>query len=83
MSLKWLANTTDGYMIGDYISTSIVGNQAFPAIPVAFAPRGKTLRESMYMVALTVVGGLIKTGRDAIMVTPHVQTRNADHLTAN
>ncbi len=83
MSLKWLANTTDGYMIGDYISTSIVGNQAFPAIPVAFAPQKKTLRESMYTVALTVVGGLIKTGRDAIMVTPHPQTRNANHLTAN
>jgi hypothetical protein len=83
MSLKWLANTTDGYMIGDYISTSIVGGQAFPAIPVAFAPQKRTLQESLYTVALNVVGGSIKTSRDAIVVTPHAQRKNIAHLTAN
>lgn len=65
MTLSWLANTTDGYMTGDYISTSIVGNQAFPAIPVAFAPQRKTLQESIYTVALAVVGGSIKAGYHA------------------
>jgi hypothetical protein len=60
MSLKWLANTTSGYMIGDYISTSISGSQAFPGIPVAFAPQRKTLQEFMYTAALNVVGGSIK-----------------------
>jgi len=57
MSLSWLANTTDGYMTGDYISTSIVGNQAFPAIAVASAPQHKKLAESIYTAALNVVGG--------------------------
>jgi hypothetical protein len=57
MSLSWLANTTDGYMIGDYISTSIVGSQAFPAIAVALAPQHGKLSESIYTAALNVVGG--------------------------
>jgi hypothetical protein len=83
MKLKWLANTTDGYMTGDYISTSIVGGQAFPAIAVAFAPLQKKLQEFMYTAALNVVGGSIKVGRDAVVVFPHVQRRNIEHLTAN
>lgn len=57
MSLSWLANTTDGYMTGDYISTSIVGSQAFPAIAVALAPQHGKLSESIYTAALNVVGG--------------------------
>src|SRR5712692_8743650 len=31
MSLSWLANTNQGVMVGDYISTSFVGAPAFPA----------------------------------------------------
>ncbi len=83
MSLKWLANTTDGYMIGDYISTSIVGSQAFPAIPVAFAPLQKKLQEFMYTAALNVVGGPIKVSNDAVVVAPHAQRSKTKYLTAN
>ena len=57
MKLSWLANTTDGYMTGDYISTSIVGGQAFPGILVAFKPQGGKLQEATYTAALAVVGG--------------------------
>jgi hypothetical protein len=32
MSLTWLPNTTQGYMVGDYVSTSFAGTPAFPAI---------------------------------------------------
>ena len=64
MKLSWLANTDAGYMIGDYISTSIMGNQAFPGIPVAIAPKGATLKESLYTAALNVTGGSIKAGRN-------------------
>src|SRR5713226_9095917 len=35
MSLTWLPNTTQGFMVGDYISTSFVGAPAFPAFAVA------------------------------------------------
>lgn len=57
MRLSWLANTNQGYMIGDYIATSIVNGRAFPAIPVAFAPQGTTLQEAIYTLGLSVVGG--------------------------
>jgi hypothetical protein len=83
MKLAWLANTTDGYMTGDYISTSIVEGQAFPAIPVAFAPQRGKLQESVYTAALNVVGGPVKSGRDAVVVAPHAQSRSTDYLTAN
>ena len=83
MTLNWLANTTDGYMTGDYISTSIVGGQAFPAIPVAFAPLRKKRQEFIYTAALNVIGGPIKVSRDSIVVVPHAQRRNIAHLTAN
>ncbi len=83
MSLKWLANTTDGYMTGDYISTSIVGGQAFPAIPVAFAPLQKKLQEFMYTAALNVVGGSVKVRNDAVVVASHAQRSNTKYFTAN
>ncbi len=83
MSVKWLANTTIGYMTGDYISTSIVGSQAFPTFPVTFAPQNNTLQEYMYTAALNVVGGTIKAGRNAVVVTTQVQRVNAAHRTAN
>ncbi len=57
MSLTWLPNTTQGYMVGDYMSTSFVGSPAFPTFAVANAP-GTLLDEAMY----TVLGGLTVTG---------------------
>jgi hypothetical protein len=38
MTLSWLPNTTQGRMVGDYISTSFVNGPAFPAFAVATAP---------------------------------------------
>src|SRR5947209_9873055 len=38
MTLSWLPSTTQGVMVGDYISTSFVGAPAFPAFAVASAP---------------------------------------------
>jgi hypothetical protein len=50
MTLLWLANTSQGRMVGDYISTSIRnGANAFPTIAVAFAPSGSTFNEAMYV----------------------------------
>jgi BNR repeat-like domain len=59
MSLAWLANTTQGRMVGDYISTSF--NQAgvaYPAFAVANPPSGTVFDEATY----TVQGGLQATG---------------------
>ena len=49
-----LPNTNQGYMVGDYQSTSFVGALAFPAIEVAHAPSGSQFDEATY----TVAGGL-------------------------
>jgi hypothetical protein len=54
MKLSWLANTSQGRMVGDYISTSFVTGPAFPAFAVANAPSGSVFDEAMY----TVRGGL-------------------------
>ena len=49
MKLTWLALTTQGYMVGDYISTSFVGGLAFPVIAVANAgTANENLKEAMY-----------------------------------
>jgi hypothetical protein len=58
MTLSWVANTTQGRMVGDYISTSIVGGRAWPVIAVATAPSGSTFNENMYVPT----GGLAITG---------------------
>jgi hypothetical protein len=54
MSLTWLANTTQGVMVGDYISTSFVGVPAYPAFAVAQQPSGVIFNEATF----TVQGGL-------------------------
>jgi hypothetical protein len=59
MTLSWLANTSQGRMVGDYISTSVRnGANAFPIIAVASAPTGGTFNEAMYVPT----GGLAVTG---------------------
>jgi hypothetical protein len=59
MTLSWLANTSQGRMVGDYISTSIrPGTNAFPVMAVALAPSGSTFNEAMY----APTGGLAITG---------------------
>jgi len=58
MSLTWLANTTQGLMVGDYISTSFSGAPAYPAFALANPPSGPVFDEATY----TVVGGLTAGG---------------------
>jgi hypothetical protein len=48
MSLSWLPNTTQGRMVGDYISTSYVGGTARPVFTLASAPSGATFNQFMY-----------------------------------
>jgi len=63
MALTWLPLTTQGYMVGDYISTSFLGGVAFTTIAVATAPTApitpQNLNEAMFanVSGLRVVGG--------------------------
>ena len=51
MSLSWLANTSLGRMVGDYISTSFSGGTAHPVFALATAPTGTTFNEAMFTTA--------------------------------
>lgn len=53
----WWANTESGDMTGDYISTVISDNNAVTVVPVATAPTGKTLQQSMVAGVVPVTGG--------------------------
>ncbi len=59
MNVTWLANTTGGYMVGDYISTSFAQGKAFPVFVTATAPNGGQLNESLFTVqtGLAIAGG--------------------------
>jgi hypothetical protein len=73
MMLPWLADTNQGFMVGDYISTSIVGNDAFPAFAVATPPTdAEQLNEATYTVNdvdLQIVGGALTSQADTITVS--------------
>jgi len=48
MSLSWLPLTSQGLMVGDYISTSFAGGKAFGIFAVAKAKSGTTFDEAIY-----------------------------------
>lgn len=61
MAPDWLAGSTQGRTVGDYISTSVVpGGSAFPAFPVAGPPAAGAYNVRTH----TVTGGLAITGGD-------------------
>ena len=71
MTLSWIADTSQGRMVGDYISTSFVGSVAFPVFVVATAPSGGVFAERMTTVAsgLSVnVAAATATGLDVAVV---------------
>jgi hypothetical protein len=80
MTLSWIANTSQGRMVGDYISTSVRdGANAFPIIAVASAPSGTTFDEAMYVPT----GGLqITGGAHRALTGPVVVPRGPGRLAA-
>ncbi|HLZ55877.1 MAG TPA: sialidase family protein [Ktedonosporobacter sp.] len=54
---SWYASTDQGFMTGDYISTSIAFNRGVTVVPVAQAPNGQQLNEAMYGASLDITGG--------------------------
>lgn len=56
MSLQWLAKTTQGLMVGDYISTSFSNGRAVPVFALA-QPPDDHFREAMFSAVLHVGRG--------------------------
>ena len=71
MNLTWLANTTDGYMVGDYISTSFSDGKAFPVFVTASAPNGTQFNEALFTVTtgLEIAGGTNTASGDHVIFT--------------
>jgi hypothetical protein len=71
MQLGWLANTSQGRMVGDYISTSVpAGGRAWPTVAVASAPMGGLFREAMHVPTggLPVTGGALRASAAGVVV---------------
>src|SRR5260370_693096 len=69
MQLGWLAPTSQGAMIGDYISTSFLAGQqrVIGAFPVGFPPIGPLLNEPMFAGLEQVRPGVNHTGKDPVL----------------
>jgi hypothetical protein len=82
MRLPWLADTDQGFMVGDYISTSIVGNDAFPVFAVATPPSNGHLNEAIYTTSadVNIVGGNIPV--DGVQTKAATASKAALHHTA-
>jgi hypothetical protein len=70
MTLSWLPNTTQGRMVGDYISADFAGGSiAFPAFAVASAPTGgtdcSTAGVTCHEATFSVVSGVASLARGA------------------
>jgi hypothetical protein len=76
MNLTWLANTTDGYMVGDYISTSFLVGKAYPLFITASAPNGSQFNEALFTVTtgLTIAGGTSTASTDRAIFTRSTQS---------
>ena len=76
MNLSWVANTDQGRMVGDYMSTSFGnGAKAFPVFALAKAPTGTVFAEraaaARFDVSLAPPAGLVRTGRERVRFRPH------------
>jgi len=80
MPLNWLANTSQGRMVGDYISTSVAaGGNAWPTIAVANTPTGSTFNEAMYVPTggLAISGGTRRATSRGVVTGPTAAAKRA------
>jgi len=73
MTLSWLANTNQGRMVGDYVSTSIpAGGNAYSVFAVATAPTGTTFHENMFVPTggVPVTGGALQAAAGPVLSPP-------------
>jgi hypothetical protein len=66
MTLSWLPNTTQGRMVGDYISTSYSGGTAHPVFTLASAPSGTVFNQFMFTPTTGLFSGaaVVTAGAD-------------------
>jgi hypothetical protein len=79
MQLGWLAPTTQGFMVGDYISTSFLAGQqrVVSAFPIGFAPSANgQLDEPMFAGLQKVRAGANHTGNDPVLQPLDEETAN-------
>ena len=72
MQLGWLAPTTQGVMVGDYISTSFLAGQqrVVNAFAIGFQPTpGGLFDEPMFSALEKVRGGTLATGKSPVLFT--------------
>ena len=79
MTLSWLPNTSQGRMVGDYISTSYAGGTAHPAIAVANPPTAggtncQTATPNCDQALYSPTSGLAAAGGSATASDPVVFT---------
>ncbi len=81
MQLGWLANTSQGRMVGDYISTSVpAGGRAWPTLAVANQPSGGLFHEAMHVPTggLPISGGAVRASATGVVVAgPSAAARQA------
>jgi hypothetical protein len=54
MRFGWLARTSTGFMVGDYVATSFAAGRAVGIFALAKAPHGNVLDESIHAVVRAV-----------------------------
>ncbi|HEY3088899.1 MAG TPA: sialidase family protein [Jatrophihabitantaceae bacterium] len=68
MELAWLAPTSQGAMVGDYISTSFVApRHAVGAFAIGFPMNGSLFNEPMFAGLETITGGSAGAGSPAVL----------------
>ncbi len=87
MTISWLPNTTQGRMVGDYISTSFIGGPAFPAFAVASVPTSGgsdcfTATPNCNQPTFTIKGGL-SVGGKTHPASDHVSAGGNDTLSGS
>ncbi|HEV2347543.1 MAG TPA: hypothetical protein VGS97_25855 [Actinocrinis sp.] len=69
MNLSWLPSTTQGVMVGDYISSSYGSGTAHGVFEVAAAPNGTVFNQATYTPAAGLARTLAPTP-GAVTLTP-------------
>ena len=80
MTLSWLPNTTQGRMVGDYISTSYSGGTAHPIFSIATTPTGTVFQEFVSTTASGLFSGAAVATAGADQPVPGAA---ADHASPN
>jgi hypothetical protein len=86
MQLSWLADTTQGRMVGDYVSTSFLAGQqrVLDSFAVGFAPSGgAAFDEPMFSAIENVRGGSKAVNPDPVLFAPDSSDEEAATPTAS